>query len=296
MVERTHPLDATSARLATIHRTQIQRDRWPEFEAFDRERYPLALRRSAAAQWWRRAREEYGSVHEFSALTHALTELRAPIELLGSLARILTDEARHADLCARTARAMLPEAELDDPSVFEWQRPRAPWPAAPAVAQGQDTEPLLAWCCDVILCASCIGETISRPLFEAVAEVCTDPLPEAVVRQILRDEHLHAAFGWEALAVLLPGLKTESRAWLEGRLAMRLRGFEKTCTSSVRLEDLVGREVVIARDPTTPNLGRLDAEQYATIFYATLESEVLPGFEALGFDAKGAWRTRNLPR
>ena len=116
---------ATRARLQSIGRTHLRRDPWPDFHAFDPQRYPMALRRRAARQWWRRAREEYGSISEFSQLAHALTRARAPIELLSALSRLITDEARHAHLCAAMAEAL----ESDEP--FDWEPPRAPWPDPP---------------------------------------------------------------------------------------------------------------------------------------------------------------------
>lgn len=270
-------------------RAQIRRDPWPSFEAFDASRYPEDVRLRSARQWWRRAREEYGSIHEFTELAHALCRARAPIDLLAALSRLVTDEARHAWLCASMARALVPGA--DPESIFAWAPPSAPWPAAP---DGHEREPLLAWASDVVLCACCIGETVSRPLFEAVATVITDPVPEAVVRQILRDEHLHATFGWEALGWLLGELGPEARGALHERLARRLAAFERTCAVGVTLEELANTEVVIAPPGpgAEPNLGHLDNRAYATIFYATLEGEILPRFAELGFDAERAWRER----
>ena len=66
----------------------------------------------------------------------------------------------------------------------------------------------------------------------------------------------------------------------------------------VPLERLVGKELVLDPAETRgsdapPNLGTLTGEQFAMIFYATLETEILPGFEALGLDAMGAWRARS---
>ena len=103
-----HPSAPTTPRLATIARTQIRRDPWPDFESFEATRYDGEVRRSAAIQWWRRAREEYGSIHEFTGLSKVLCELRAPIELLAAASRLITDEARHAELCSAMARALLP--------------------------------------------------------------------------------------------------------------------------------------------------------------------------------------------
>lgn len=289
MTSRRRPSDAIEGRLATMARTQIRRDPWPAFEAFDASRYPEALRLRTARQWWRRAREEYGSISEFTELAHVLCRARAPIDLLAALSRLITDEARHAALCTSMASALVPGVDPD--TIFEWTPPAAPWPSPPSTTE---PEPLFAWASDVVLCSCCIGETVSRPLFEALATVITDPVPEAVVRQILRDEHLHATFGWEALAWLRAQLGDEARAALHERLARRLASFERTCVVGVTLEELANTEVVIEPPgpDAQPNLGLLDNRAYATIFYATLEGEILPRFAELGFDAERAWRER----
>lgn len=272
---------ATRARLQSIGRTHLRRDPWPDFDAFDPERYPMALRRRAARQWWRRAREEYGSISEFSQLAHTLTLARAPIELLSALSRLITDEARHAHLCAAMAEALA----SDEP--FDWEPPRAPWPDPPA-----DVAQVWAWAADVVICACCLGETLSRPLFECVATLVTDPVPEGVVRQILRDEHLHATFGWEMLAWLRDRVPEPV---LQASMRRRFAGFERSCVAeSLGPEDLKGELVIAPPDPDAPpNLGHLGAREYAMVFYATLESEVIPRFEALELDAKTAWAERS---
>ena len=52
-----------------------------------------------------------------------------------------------------------------------------------------------------------------------------------------------------------------------------------------------GRSLEIAAEDE-PNLGTLTDEQYAMIFFATMETEVLPRLQALGLDAMGAWQRR----
>jgi hypothetical protein len=139
----------------------------------------------------------------------------------------------------------------------------------------------------------CIGETLSRPLFEAAATVTTDRVCEAVLRQILRDEQLHARFGWDAFAWLLDALPPDARPRIEQRLARRLAEFERSCALDLTPADVAGREIVIEPGrPLQPNLATLTRDQYAMIFFATLESEILPGFSALGLDAVGAWARR----
>ena len=278
---------AQSSRLRTIHRKQIERDGWPDLASFDPSRHSLALRRHGALAWHRRACEEYESIHEFTALAHALTRARAPVELCGALARLITDEVRHAELASQLALALCPEEA--DGALSEFRAPALPYPPAP---DGDDA--IRAWAADALLCSCCIGETLSRPLFEAVAVLSTEPCVEATAQQILRDEHLHATFGWEALEHLFRELDEAARAWLQHRLAYRLAGFESTCRSGLSVEELAGTEVLIERGE--PNLGTLTPRQYATIFYATLETEILPRFTALGLDAQRAWRERALVR
>lgn len=287
----SHPAQPGPERLTRMSRRQIERAPWPDVEGFEPERYPRDLRERSARQWWRRAREEYGSIHEFAALSHALTGARAPIDLLGGLARLITDEVRHAHLASAMAQALVPEVS----ELPEWAPPAAPFAPAPRLGEGGDAEALLRWSADVILCSCCIGETLSLPLYRALAMGITDPVPRSIVEQILRDERLHSIFGWEALELLLPSLSEASRSWLQARLAKRLGGFEKSCTGGISLAELAGREITIEPPgpDAPPNLGLMDNRVYAMIFYATIESEVLPGFERLGFDASAAWAQRS---
>ncbi|MEM9693849.1 MAG: hypothetical protein AAGA56_14980 [Myxococcota bacterium] len=283
-------------RLAKMHRSQVHRDRWPDFEAFDTERYPFAVRRGAAVQWAGRARNEYGSVHQFSSLTHALTVARAPLHLLGALARLITDEVRHAELCAEMAVACDPAGPVREPRIFRFPVPRAPWGAPPLEIASGDGPPraLYRWAADVVFCACCIGETLSRPMLAAVETVATDPVVEAVAAQILRDEHLHAQFGWEALAWLTPRLDPEAKRWLEQeQFPRRFAGFERSTARGHRIEDIAGQTItIVPGDPSKPNLGTLTSEQYAAIYFATFEREILPKLRALGFEVDHAWAAR----
>lgn len=293
-LRRGDPLAGTRPTLAAIHRHQVHREPWPDFAAFDPSGYPLALREDAARQWMSRAQQELGSVYEFTALAHALAACRAPIELLGGLSRLITDEVRHAELCGRLARAIWPEAGDDDGAPLAWQSPRMPFAESPPLGPGPDgAMPILLWAADAILCSCCIGETMSLPLFEAAATVCTDDVCESVVQQILRDEHLHAAFGWEALAELWAHLDGPSRGALQGHLARRLGGFEQTSSAGVDLAELVNTAVIISPgNAADPNLGILSPHQHAMIFYAVIETEILAGFDAIGLDAPRAWAER----
>jgi hypothetical protein len=275
-----------------MHRAQIRRDPWPAFADFPRERYTPKLRRAAAVQWAGRARNEHGSVHQFAGLTQAFAEARVPAPLLGALARLITDEVRHAELCVRMAQTCAPDLVEHEPHVFRWPVPRAPWLFAPRPSRADDAEQsILRWAADAVLCACCLGETLSRPMLAAVETVTTDEVAAAVAAQILRDEHLHATFGWEALAWLVPRLSDDSRAWLREQLPKRLAGFERSTALGVRAEAIVGQAITIEASDE-PNLGTLAPTQYAVIFFATMEQEILPGLRELGLDADWAWAAR----
>ncbi len=281
-------LAPTTERLRRIHHRQIERERWPDFTAFERERYPLDLRREAARHWGLRSVAEHGSILQFSAVTHALSQARVGLELLGALARLITDEVRHAELCARMALACDPEGPEASPGAFAWPLPASPWEDAPST---EEREALLAWAARAILVACCLGETLSRPMYDALVVVCRDPVAAQVLRQIQRDEHLHAAFGWDALALLWPALGEGGRAGLQDCLRRAFGGFEVTTACGHRIEDIAGRTITVERGEG-PNLGVLDGEQYAMIFFATVEQELFPALLSIGLDPARAWRER----
>jgi hypothetical protein len=277
-------------RLGGAHRKQVHRDPWPAFEQFDPEPWTLEQRRKAAIQWAGRARNEHGSVQQFGQLTQVLASACVELELLGVLARMITDEVRHAELCARMAIALWPEGMQTEAQVFRWPQPRPPWMDPPSPRERLEPEPRLAWASRAILTACCLGETLSKPMLEALVVITTEPIAEGVSRQILRDEHLHATFGFETLELLLPRLGDESRARLQAGLAQDLAGFEQSVCGEIKIADVAGSEVTIERGE--PNLGVLSGHQYAMIFYSCLETEIFPRLRALGLDPERAWATR----
>jgi hypothetical protein len=285
-------LAPATERLGRMHRAQVHRDPWPDFASFEPARYDARLRRAAAVQWAGRARAEHGSVQQFTILAHALCNVRIELPVLGALARLTTDEVRHAELCAEMGLAVWPEGKASEPAVFRWDRPRLPWGGPPVLAD--DPTPTLAWAAEAVLVSCCIGETLSRPMLEAIAVVATDPLAAAVAKQILRDEHLHASFGWETLALLLPRLDDARREALAQRMLRSFGAVEASTACGIPVEAVAGKSIEIAEDDE-PNLGTLTDEQYAMIFFATMETEVLPQLQALGLDAMGAWQQRPRP-
>lgn len=278
-------------RLAKMHAHQVHRDPWPDFTAFDTSAYDKAVRRTAAVQWAGRARAEHESVHQFTLLSHVLSDIRVPLHLLGSLARLITDEVRHAELCAEAGHVIYPEGLEDEPHLFIWPEPKLPWKAPPPRDQGRAE--VLEWAAAAIMSSCCFGETLSRPMLEAIAVVATDEVAAAVSRQILRDEHLHAAFGWESLSYLLDELDElapEARGRLRAKVPKHFSAFQRSTACGIDVHELAGTEIEIVCGE--PNLGVLTDHQYAMIFFSTCESEIIPALDELGLDGTGAWASR----
>lgn len=278
-------------RLNKMHDHQVHRDPWPDFKAFDPNAYDKAVRRTAAVQWAGRARAEHESVHQFTLLSFVLSDIRVPLHLLGSLARLITDEVRHAELCAEAGHVIYPEGLEDEPHLFKWPEPKLPWKQPPGRDEGRAA--VLEWAAGAVMSSCCFGETLSRPMLEAIAVVATDEVAAGVSRQILRDEHLHAAFGWESLAYLLDELDEiapGARSRLAARVPAHFRAFQRSTACGIEVHEIAGTEIEIKCDG--PNLGVLTNHQYAMIYFSTCENEIIPALDELGLDGTGAWAKR----
>lgn len=279
--------DASLKSLAAVHRKQIQRSPWPVYSELDLSGYSEELRVEAAHQWATRAGAEHSSVFQFSQLSQALTLARAPIEILGALSRLITDEVRHVQLCLDVAKACCPPNWthlLDLPS------PYSPW--SPFNPEAERVE-LFAWASRAVLIACCLGESLSKPMLEVIALQSTEPVIEAATLQILKDEELHSVFGWESLGYLITELNEAALEELHRTLPQALAGLELTTTHGITVAQCVGQPLTVSRSKDKPNLGTLDARQSATVFYSTLDSMIFPELSKLGFDPLKAWRQRH---
>lgn len=280
----------TRAALASIHRKHVHRSPWPDWEGARVERYSEALRRDAASQWSSRAVNEHGSIQQFTAVSHALCSARVPLELHGGLARLITDEVRHAELCANLADVYWPRERI-------WRAPRLHWPEAPGVEGDAAPTELLLWAASAIMEACCFGETLSVPMLQAIAVVATDALAVAVTEQILLDEHLHARLGWESVRFIIEHLGDTAREHLQAHLPVHMAGFERSVCGDISPSELLDAPQLTlepAEDPDAhPNLGTLSEREYAMIFYHTIEHTIFPELERLGLDPMEAWSRRS---
>lgn len=275
------PIDLaeTTELLARFHRRLMDRQA-PDWDSFEPESYDPATREHARREWAGRSVAEYASTAQFAQLIHRLTLVGAPVELIGAATRLVQDECRHAELCARMADLLGGRRGYDVPAF--------------RLALHTDVEDHFLAIYRTILDVCCFGEVLSVPMLRSIELVAADPLAKTIANIIGNDEEYHARFGWEALTALTRKLDGERRVIIQEGLRESMGHFERICVGSPELiKRLAGEQIEIAE--REGNLGTLTHLEYAAIFYDTMDGEIIPNLEALGFDAMAAWNSRLVP-
>src|SRR5215472_1188815 len=137
------------------------------WERFARGDYPDALVLEAAEAWSARAVQEYHSLSLFTQLASQVHLLGAPLDWAGAFARMIADEVRHTELCARMAEALgAPATNIDAEEL--------PLPVVGPSLRGHVRHAVIA--------AFCIGETLSGRMFRRCLRAATVPLAKQVVK------------------------------------------------------------------------------------------------------------------
>ncbi len=140
----------------------------------------------ARGAWTDGAFSEYASAAAFSALTTALLEAGAPIDLVAMSADFVVDEMVHVELNGRMA------AELGGAAPYRVDLERVS-------PHRDDTLPAIERAAELAVTLSCIGEALSVPALTGSLRAATHRLTRAVLRRIVRDEAPHARLGWLVL-------------------------------------------------------------------------------------------------
>jgi len=136
----------------------------------------------ARAIWSNGVFTEYASAAAFSALTTAMLECGAPVDLVATCADIVVDEMFHVELSSRLTMELggaLP-IEFDLANV-------APAPSA--------YRPLMK-AAELAVVTSCVSESLSVPAMARSRVLATEPLPRAVLDRLLADEGPHSRLGF----------------------------------------------------------------------------------------------------
>lgn len=126
---------------------------------------------------------EYASAAAFSALTGALLECGAPVDLVAFAADVVVDELFHVELSARLT------SELGGAVPLHFDLANI----APVTTPG--VRPLMR-AAELAVTTSCVSEALSVPAMSRSRALATLPLMQAVLDRLLADEGPHARIGW----------------------------------------------------------------------------------------------------
>lgn len=242
---------------------------------FERKRYPKAAVALALDAVTALARGEYGAIHQFALVSSALALNGAPFDVITAAARVPADEIRHADLAFQVAHRLagydvqleIPRAELER----DW-------------ATARDQESL-----DVLMVQlPAISETLAFALLSACRDRARDRTLKALYATIVADELHHARLGWYYLAWRAPQWTQAERQRVADRCGGMIAGIERQFWR--------GRDASSTNSAAARALGVLDSEGQRAAVRQVVESEIVPGLDAIGLGASHAWRARRRGR
>jgi hypothetical protein len=241
---------------------------WQEFE---RSRYPDAALALAENLFTKLAGGEYSAVALFSQITSALALTQAPIDFVAVSARVSSDEIRHADYCLRMAGLC---------AGHDVQLELSPAALASDVPSALD----LASLDFLMLKYAAVGETLAAALLTECRRRASDPVCRALFTSIVSDEVHHARLGWCYAAYRAPRWSHDERQRLADRVAEFVLGIER--------EFWRGRDAPAAAADAARALGVLDSETQRGAIADVMQSEILPGLDALGLGGSATWAIR----
>jgi hypothetical protein len=144
---------------------------------------------------------EYASAAAFSALTSALLECGAPVDLTAVAADIVVDELFHVELSGR----LTTELGGAVPLRFDLEK------IAPMTTPGVRA---LMRAAELAVATSCVSETLSVPAMARSRAMATSPLVHAVLDRLVADEGPHSRLGFWFLDWAADRLTDRERARL----------------------------------------------------------------------------------
>lgn len=232
---------------------------------------PLAedVRLLALRTWRGRMVNEHISAQVWGALVGQLMRAALPPEVLAQVAEAVSDELRHAELCAAVVRALGGTAIAHLPQLER-------------VPDHSDVGPLEAALRNVIS-VGCMSETIAVSVIRAEQAELEGTALGDVLASILADEVAHARLGWKVLGLCAPALDAPARERLSAYL---IEAFAHQVQHEVPKLPVLGE-----LDPAAAKAGVCDGGFARHVFLDTMDDVIVPGLEKAGLSAREAWAT-----
>jgi hypothetical protein len=229
------------------------------------------LAASARATWHGRMVNEYSSGRVFDQLADQLDARGVGEGYVTECRGFAGEERTHGALCGAVVEALGGQAV--GAIRVEGELPEHPDAGA------------LAGVVRNVLSVSCLSETVAVSLIGAERlEMPEGSLSELLTR-IWADEIGHARFGWKLVASLLAAMNAAERAQVNAYLPVAFAHLER--------HELAHLPVGAQPPPEGAALGLCSGADARRLFYATVHEVIVPGLEAMGLDAAGAWRRRS---
>lgn len=274
--ERPVPLRSAERLFARLHRSLLDAHTPAiPWQALDPSVLDDETREATRRAWAARVLAEYRSLAVFTEVLARMPEAGAPLPAITSLTRLIQDEARHTELCARMAEALGGTHDCTLP------------PEALRVSSGR-LRPAL-FIARQAVSMFCVGEAASVALLDELLAGVTDRCAAAVLRVIRRDERLHERYGLALARWAIARLDEDELAWLAADAALALAHYDRVNAGARRVDAEPFAEPAA---PAGPDLGLRSAGRFAWAFYRKLDQDILPSLERLGLPARLAWRDR----
>lgn len=148
----------------------------------------------------------------FAQLLEELIQIASPIDVIGCAARVVRDETRHVELCARVV------TELGG---------SAPTAGSPRWVVSDERRPARDRVAYTMVGSMCIAESISVTMIARALKRTSDPVLYEVTRRVLADEAFHSRFGFDWLVATWRTLPLSTRLYVESTLPRRLAAIER---------------------------------------------------------------------
>jgi hypothetical protein len=172
--------------------------------AIDLERHSKEDVTAARRAWGSRVLDEWRSVVVFSELLGLLGEVAAPFETLCTVQKLIADELRHAELCAR---------------VCDWLGGRVKVDLTGLGLPSCEGQSEVARAYEIVVRELILGEGESLGALDAYRRATTEPAVRAVFDVLVRDEAWHHLAGRRLADELRRAFPKEAFAEVDAELA-----------------------------------------------------------------------------
>jgi len=250
---------------AEFHFRKARPDQDFDWESLSPHEYPPAFIDAARDVWMGVVIAEYAAIAAFADVVGALTQARAPLDLIGMTGDFLADEVRHVELASRVVMQLggAPARQLDTSRLA----PRTPTAESPLQRANE-----------LALRIGCIAEVFAGATATPMMRETTHPLVRAVYESILRDEARHRRFGTLYFEWAADRLDAAERARL-GAVTLEALGVYAPIW---RRADTIADEQPSWAGRKPQELGWIEPSRYALLSRRVVREEIVLPLRELG--------------